>query len=159
VYVNGRWILANDHVFYKIVRSTLPTDGDYMGYFKELQLHNNQKNSITGASGNDEEKLMLTDDLHYLNASGSSGSSGSSAARLQSSPININSGQIATATAMLSASTLGGMGANAVRSIDRRSILSGLTLTVQFVNLIAFYLNIVLPYNLPHKYAQQKLTI
>ena len=37
VYVNGRWILSNDHVIYRIVRSTLPTDGDYLTYFKESQ--------------------------------------------------------------------------------------------------------------------------
>jgi hypothetical protein len=37
------------------------------------------------------------------------------------------------------------------RPVDKFSILSGLTHTVQFVNLIAFYLNILLPYNIPHK--------
>jgi hypothetical protein len=34
---------------------------------------------------------------------------------------------------------------------DHIEIQSALTYTTQFVNLIAFYLNLVLPYNLPHK--------
>ena len=38
------------------------------------------------------------------------------------------------------------------RNPDHNEIQSALTYTTQFINLIAFYLNIVLPYNLPHKY-------
>ena len=37
IYVNGRWILANDHVLYKILRSILPADGDYLPFFRDLQ--------------------------------------------------------------------------------------------------------------------------
>lgn len=146
VYVNGRWILANDHVIYRIVRTTLPTDGDYMPYFKELQL-GGPKSGVPGIAG-DDEKLMPNDDHFLVNASvGVAGSTPGSRAH-QSSPLTTS------VAAMLSASTISSSfaGLGAPRSSDRRSILAGLTFSVQFVNLIAFYLNIVLPYNIPHKY-------
>lgn len=123
VYVNGRWILANDHVIYRIIRSTLPTDGDYLLYFK-------------GSQQNDDKLKDETNQLDYLNhhnnhkiRSSSTASSTSSISSLSNSQIN-----------------------HANRSIDRHTILSGLTYIVQFVNLIAFYLNIVLPYNLSHRF-------
>lgn len=134
VYVNGRWILANDHVIYRIVRSTLPTDGDYMPYYKELQLGGPK----SGAGGSaDDEKLMTNDDhIHFMSAGAISRGQPSSPLTLPASiPANINTNNALT-----------------IGSIDRRSILAGLTFTVQFVNLIAFYLNIVLPYNIPHKW-------
>ena len=53
---------------YKIVRSTLPTDGDYMPYFKEFQSAGGPK-SESGVGGADDEKLMPNDDhLHFMSS-------------------------------------------------------------------------------------------
>lgn len=128
VYVNGRWILANDHVIYRIVRSTLPTDGEYMPYLKELQLGEEKLK--------DESQHLEEIDRHFLNQNNLTNRTSHIWPNFTSS--NVNS---------LSLSSI----SSTVRTNDRKTILSALTLTVQFVNLIAFYLNIVLPYNLPHK--------
>lgn len=119
VYVNGRWIFANDHVIYQIINSTLPTDGDYICFMKEW---------------NNSEKDFETENIEPI----------ISYPRLGVSSTNMNS---PTAN-------------SALESSNRANFLSGLTHTVQFVNLIAFYLNILLPYNLPHnKFCNQSLTI
>ncbi|RNA03909.1 Beclin 1-associated autophagy-related key regulator [Brachionus plicatilis] len=122
VYVNGRWIFANDHVIYRIINSTLPTDGEYISSMKEW------------LKNEDRHKEYETEDMETRN----------SYPRLGASSIAINS------------STSG----PTLDSSNRPTIISGLTHTVQFVNLIAFYFNILLPYNLPHsKFCNQSMTI
>lgn len=138
VYVNGRWILSNDHVIYKLARSVLPSDGDYMTYFKEAQQREHQP---------DETHQMDDLDRQYT-----------------SSPTRSASTSSLVSSTMIPASMSGSASASSIvglnqKPMDRRTILSGLTYTVQFVNLIAFYLNILLPYNLPHsKFSSQSLT-
>ncbi len=125
--MNGRWILSNDHVIYRLVRSILPSDGDYLTYFKDSQQKDDRLK---------DETHQLDDlDRHYLNQSYYNGRNNS-----------------LTTSTTIPGSFGGTISALASKSIDRRTILSGLTYTVQFVNLIAFYLNILLPYNLPHRY-------
>ena len=135
VYVNGRWILANDHVHYRIIKSFMPSDGDYLGFMKDVLQEGDDK--LTGESGQLEDM-----DRIYQNES----------TRPQNYLLNFstahfssNSPSSPTSQSIMTSSSPSG------RFIDRYSILSGLTFTIQFVNLIAFYLNIVLPYNLPHK--------
>nr|AWV66631.1 beclin 1-associated autophagy-related key regulator [Brachionus rotundiformis] len=119
VYVNGRWIFANDHVIYRIINSTLPTDGDYICYINEWL-----KN---------EERQYESEEIEVRN----------SYPRIGISSIASNSPQNTK-----------------LDSSNRTTILSGLTHTVQFVNLIAFYFNMLLPYNLPHsKFSNQSMTI
>ena len=122
VYVNGRWILANDHVIYRILRSTLPTDGDYLAYFKDFQ----------------QKEGKLKDESHQLDDIDR---------QFQNQTANVNN--ISNSALWTSSST---MPASSSQLMDKQTILSGLTYTVQFVNLIAFYLGIILPYNLPHKW-------
>jgi chitinase len=121
VYVNGRWILANDHVIYRILRSTLPTDGDYLAYFKDFQ----------------QKEGKLKDESHQLDDIDR---------QFQNQTANVNN--INNSALWTSSST---MPVSSSQLMDKQTILSGLTYTVQFVNLIAFYLGIILPYNLPHK--------
>ena len=61
-------------------------------------------------------------------------------------------------TSLIPLSPSGSASSISSKQIDRRTILSGLTYTVQFVNLISFYLNILLPYNLPHRYLLASLS-
>lgn len=125
--MNGRWIWTNDHVLYRIVRSILPSDGDYLSYLKDSQ----QKDDKSKDDSNQLDDI----DRHFQNQTVTNNRHNSL----------IHNSQIASGS--ISSSLL-----NTNRYIDRHAILSGLTYTVQFVNLIAFYLNIVLPYNLPHRY-------
>ena len=128
VYVNGRWIWANDHVLYRIVlRSVLPSDGDYLSYFKD----SNKKDDKL----KDESHQFDDFDRHLKNQLNQS---------KRNNPLWAST---------LNPSTIGSSSilVNQKYSIDKHAILSSLTYTVQFVNLIAFYLNIVLPYNLHHK--------
>ena len=122
VYVNGRWILANDQVIYRIVRSILPTDGDYLAYFKDASQKSDKLK--------DESHQLDDIDRQYQSQSNNATSRNMLASNLPS---------------QLSLSPTS-------KLVDRSTILSGLTYTVQFVNLIAFYLNILLPYNLSHRY-------
>jgi hypothetical protein len=92
MYINGRWILGNDPVHYMVVKSKLPSNGDYCAYYKDPD--------------SKEDKKILIDH--------------------QQSPFSQS-------------------------NPNRNEIAAALTYTTQFVNLIAFYLNAVLPYNLPHK--------
>lgn len=123
VYVNGRWIWANDHVLYRIVRSILPSDGDYLSYLKDSQQKDDKlkddSNQLDELERQFQNQSSLNNRHSLLSNSQSSNSATGSSSVL---PTNTN----------------------------RHAIISGLTYTVQFVNLIAFYLNIVLPYNLPH---------
>jgi hypothetical protein len=125
VYVNGRWILANDHVIYRIVRSILPSNGDYLTYFKDSQQKNDKLK--------DESHQLDDIERHYQN---------------QMNPNNRNNSLLWTSSSSLS---YGAIQTPTNQLVDRQSILSGLTYTVQFVNLIAFYLSLILPYNIPHK--------
>jgi len=156
VYVNGRWILSNDHVNYRIVGSMLPSNCDYASYLSDKlkkddklddddessQLDNidrqyqNQMNlktrAVNGQLANNMNNFLnknYSTNKNAINLNGSSNVLGSS---------SVASNLTSTYNAFIES-----------RSIDRLSILSGLTYTVQFVNLIAFYLNILLPYNLP----------
>lgn len=122
VYVNGRWIFANDHVVYRIINSTLPTDGDYICFMKEWLKNENR------------QKEFETEDIEARNLNPRHGIS------------SITTNNTTTSFTL--------------DSSNRANFLSGLTHTVQFVNLIAFYFNILLPYNLPHsKFCNQALTI
>ena len=127
VYVNGRWILANDHVIYRILRSTLPTDGDYLTFFKDFQ----------------QKEGKLKDESHQLDDIDR---------QFQNQTANVNNfnnSVLWTSSSTLPTSSFGTSSSSQI--MDKQTILSGLTYTVQFVNLIAFYLGIILPYNLPHK--------
>lgn len=130
VYVNGRWIWANDHVLYRIVRSILPSDGDYISYLKDSQEKDDKLK--------DESNQLDDIERHFQNQSGLSNRHNSLWASSHAQSVG------SISSSMLSNTNN--------RYIDKSAILSGLTYTVQFVNLIAFYLNIVLPYNLPHRY-------
>ncbi len=126
--MNGRWLTSNDQVIYRIVRSVLPTDGDYVTLFKDSF----QKND------------KLKDESHQLDDI--------ERQFFQSNQSNNNKN-------ILWASFTSSLSTNYNNKLDRTTILSGLTYTVQFVNLIAFYLNILLPYNLSHsKFYAQSLT-
>ena len=114
-------------MIYRILRSLLPTDGDYLTFFKDFQ----QKEGKL----KDESHQLDDIDRQYQN---------------QSSNNNINNSSLWTSSTI--PSTFGAMSTPSNQLVDRQTISSGLTYTVQFVNLIAFYLGIVLPYNLPHKY-------
>lgn len=175
VYVNGRWILANDQVIYRIVRSTLPTDGDYMPYFKEPMLRGPKSGSVSGGSGGMgsgggggggmgsgiggvsvseslEDEKLLNDDLHFMSSSSRNHHHHHHHQSPPSPTTTTNTGANMTTNSSSSSSSSFSSSQNAsTTSVDRRSILATLTYTVQFVNLIAFYLNIVLPYNIPHK--------
>ena len=129
VFVNGRWIFANDHVIYRILRSTLPTDGDYLAYFKDFQ----QKDGKL----KDESHQLDDIDRQFQNQTAHANS--------------ISNSLLWTSSSNLPSSSFTPMSAPSNQLMDKQTILSGLTYTVQFVNLIAFYLGIVLPYNLPHK--------
>ena len=129
VYVNGRWIWANDHVLYKIVRSILPSDGDYLSHFNDCQQKDDKLK--------DESHQFDDIDRHFQN---------------QSIGSNRNNSALWASTANSSLLRSISVATNSTHKfINKHAILSGLTYTVQFVNLIAFYLNIVLPYNLPHR--------
>jgi len=128
VYVNGRWIWANDHVLYKIVRSILPSDGDYLSHFNDSQQKDDKLK--------DESHQFDDIDRHFQN---------------QSIGSNRNNPALWASTANSHLLRSISVATNSTHKfINKHAILSGLTYTVQFVNLIAFYLNIVLPYNLPH---------
>ncbi|CAF0800255.1 unnamed protein product [Brachionus calyciflorus] len=129
VYVNGRWILANDHVIYRILKSTLPADGDYRPFINDLH----QKD--------DKIKEELQEEIDPLYTLGK---------KISTSPLN---------SPLSNSNLTNSLITNTYKSIDRRTILSGLTHIVQFVNLAAFYLNILLPYNLPHsRFCSKSLT-
>lgn len=131
IYVNGRWILANDHVLYKILRSILPADGDYLTFFRDLQpKDDNSKHDIESQQFDDIDEHFPAASHSTIFNPKSLLTSTSASNITRSISISINSTQ---------------------KFINKHAILSGLTYTVQFVNLIAFYLNIVLPYNLPHR--------
>lgn len=129
IYVNGRWILANDHVLYKIVRSILPSDGNYLTFFRDLQPKDDK--------GKDSESQFEDIDEHFQSHTTVSNRTGSALWTSTANPVLLRS-----ISATLNSTH---------KFINKHAILSGLTYTVQFVNLIAFYLNIVLPYNLPHR--------
>lgn len=128
IYVNGRWILANDHVLYKIVRSILPSDGNYLTFFRDHQPKDDK--------GKDSESQFEDIDEHFQSHTTVSNRTGSALWTSTANPVLLRS-----ISATLNSTH---------KFINKHAILSGLTYTVQFVNLIAFYLNIVLPYNLPH---------
>ncbi len=132
VYVNGRWLTSNDQVIYRIVRSILPTDGDYVAFFKD-SFQKNDKLKDESHQLDDIERQF------FQNQSNNSNNNKNILWASSTSPLSSN--------------------INYNNKLDRTSILSGLTYTVQFVNLIAFYLNILLPYNLSHsKFYAQSLT-
>jgi hypothetical protein len=141
VYVNGRWILSNDHVIYRLVRSVLPSDGDYMSYYRISQQKDDKMKDDSQQFGEDFERQFSNQSSQKNNNLTTSSSFFSPLSYNQNN--NINNFQ-----ALINS-----------KSIDRRTILSGLSYTVQFANLIAFYLNILLPYNIPHsKFCTQSLT-
>ena len=117
VYVNGRWILANDHVTYRILRSTLPTDGDYLAYFKDFQ----QKDGKL----KDESHQLDDIDRQFQN---------------QTANANISNSLLWSSSSAIPSSSFSPMSTASNQLMDKQTILSGLTYTVQFVNLIAFYL-------------------
>ena len=118
VYVNGRWIWANDHVLHRIVlRSILPSDGEYLSYYKD-------------PSKKDDR---LKDESHQF-------------ADFERNLKNGRNSLLSSSVSSVSQNT-----PSQKYITDKHAILSSLTYTVQFVNLIAFYLNIVLPYNLQHR--------
>jgi hypothetical protein len=148
VYVNGRWILANDHVVvYTILRSILPTDGDYLTYFKDFQ----QKE---GKLKDDESHQLDDIDRQFQNQSSQSNTTTTTTTTNRSSSSSLlNNTLLWTSSSTTTTTTT-----PSNQLMDKQTILSGLTYTVQFVNLIAFYLGIVLPYNLPHnKFCTQAL--
>lgn len=138
IYVNGRWILANDHVLYKILRSILPSDGDYLTFFRDLQPKDDKSKDIESHQFDDIDE-------HFPAAAHST---------LTQNPKSL---WTSTTTPNLLRSISASLNSTH-KFINKHAILSGLTYIVQFVNLIAFYLNIVLPYNLPHsKFCTQAL--
>lgn len=38
MFINGRWIKAKDPIYYEIVKSKLPSNGDYSAYYKSPEL-------------------------------------------------------------------------------------------------------------------------
>lgn len=38
MFINGRWIKAKDPIYYEIVKSKLPSNGDYSAFYKEPKL-------------------------------------------------------------------------------------------------------------------------
>ncbi len=112
------------------MRSVLPSDGDYLSYLKDSQ----QKDDKIKDDSNQLDDI----DRHFQTQSGINNRH---SALYASSNSQSSSGSISSLTSTTTNS-----------NTNKHAILSGLTYTVQFVNLIAFYLNIVLPYNLPHRF-------
>jgi hypothetical protein len=156
VYVNGRWILSNDHVNYRIVGSMLPSNCDYASYLSD-KLKKDDK-----LDDDDESSQLDNIDRQYqhqlnLKSRVLNGQLANNMNNFLNNNYNSNRNMAnfyGTNNDLCSPSAASNLTStyNALiesRSIDRLTILSGLTYTVQFVNLIAFYLNILLPYNLP----------
>ena len=162
VYVNGRWILANDHIHYRIIKSILPSDGDYLSYFKDGQSKDDKSKDDSFQLDDIERHYQMSQQAANvrnnsfsieINSAGSSVNHPSSSSSNANNTTNNNSSSSSTdLDPKLAASNLSSMISSMPnRLFNRYSILSGLSFTVQLVNLIAFYLNIVLPYNIPHK--------
>jgi len=43
MFINGRWIKAKDPIYYEIVKSKLPSNGDYSAYYKDPELDEAKK--------------------------------------------------------------------------------------------------------------------
>ena len=202
VYVNGRWILANDQVVYRVVRSVLPSDGDYMshliGALQKDEKRGGAGGSGAGASGTgggvsgggsasggggggnggggsrragsvDDDDAHQLDDIERQSQLLQAANKSKRELIWATTTINTNVSTHLAASAVFGGVAGGGGGggvkgtvANMTpvnRLVDRYMILSGLTYTIQFVNLIAFYLNILLPYNLPHRFVAMNVAM